>query len=226
MYDQIIGMAGEGLNTAATNFQDSGFNSASAKTNRAWQERMSNTAVRRHVNDLIAAGINPVLAAGSLGGGATTPQGAQASVKSSPPPFKSEQLIERMRAETDKKRQKVEEKRVKSEIDLMKLQGQGHTAKAYLDMSNASYAAKSLGLIDEQIKTERTQQAANSALGFKLTSEKIRQDVENMILKAKAAPYIGKDGINKITSWIDFTTSQIGNALNVVVPIVPRMPNP
>lgn len=54
------------------------YNSAEALANRNWQERMSNTAYQRAVEDMRKAGINPILAYAN--GGASTPGGAGATI--------------------------------------------------------------------------------------------------------------------------------------------------
>lgn len=53
------------------------FNAGEAQTAREWQERLSNTQYQRSVSDMVAAGLNPMLA--YMKGGAGVPSGAQAS---------------------------------------------------------------------------------------------------------------------------------------------------
>ena len=56
------------------------FNSREAQKQREWQERMANTQYQRAVQDMSAAGLNPILAVTGGGVGTGVPGGATASV--------------------------------------------------------------------------------------------------------------------------------------------------
>lgn len=57
------------------------YNAKQAQLDREFQERMSNTSYQRAVKDLLAAGLNPILAVGNMG--ASTPVGAMGAMSSS-----------------------------------------------------------------------------------------------------------------------------------------------
>ncbi len=59
--------------SAAQNLQAMEWSAKEAQKTRDWQESLSNSAHQREVKDLIAAGLNPILA---INGGASTPSGA------------------------------------------------------------------------------------------------------------------------------------------------------
>ena len=60
--------------------QASTFNAEEAEKQRKWQEKMANTVYQRTVKDMLAAGINPVLAANMGLGTASVGSGASASM--------------------------------------------------------------------------------------------------------------------------------------------------
>lgn len=95
------------------------FGSSEADKNRGWQENLSNTAIRRRVKDMKAAGINPLLAAQGIGastpgGGIPTPTNVSSGLTSG-----LSQNIQRksMQAQVAKQQAETESARVTASLD-------------------------------------------------------------------------------------------------------------
>lgn len=91
MWETLIGagisaaasLAGGALSSSGASANNAAmmqFNSQEAQKNRDWQEKMSNSAYQRAMQDMRQAGLNPILAYQQ--GGASSPSGSSASVSS------------------------------------------------------------------------------------------------------------------------------------------------
>lgn len=161
VWGAIIGAAGALAGSALSAKGQRDTNDANREMSaeqRAWQEKMSNTAHQREVADLRAAGLNPILSAG--GSGASTPVGGMIGMENPNATFergisnavqasKVESEIEKTKQDTNesKSREDVNKEtvpQIRANIALQRTQGD-LTAQQWYN------AAKQSNLIDEQI---------------------------------------------------------------------------
>ena len=153
----IMGMMNLGGKIMGQN-QAEGYNSAQAQAQRDWETNMSNTAYQRRTKDMLAAGLNPILAVSQ--GGASTPGGSSASVGAMDYGSAASEMV-------SSARQRSEQKQQEQTVELMeeqKARTQAETKAKYRE-------ADVLLAQEEQVKQATAHSAVQTVRDKRLLDE-------------------------------------------------------
>lgn len=165
-----------------------------AALNRAWQERMDNTKHQREVQDLIAAGLNPILSAHS---GGSIPSGAMAA-QSNPWSGLGEGINSAVKmSSVDKKRLEIEQQQTNA--NEAKLLAEENALNAEFERKQEETKA-----IKEQAEYTRqnTQNAATDNLIKSFTLEKVMPE-QAKLLRAQSLAATAQAGASTAAANVD-----------------------
>lgn len=188
-------LAGSGI-SAYGQSQANKRNIALAQENRAWQERMANTAYQRSMADMRKAGLNPILAYKQ--GGAAVPSGNVANVEST---FKDVDVGEAASSAFDARVKNQQVNQVKASAQALREQSEKSKADASLvrqrtraEVTKLTNESKSAfeQYQQEKERTHRMKRYGESATGRNLFSLEqmarrlgpwLKESVENALQK-------------------------------------------
>lgn len=145
-------------------------NIALAGQNRDWMTNMSNTSVQRNVQDMKAAGLNPLLAAG---GGASTPSTSAAEVAASNPASGIGQFGSAIQTAMDVKKTDTAVNVADAEIDNKRQDNKKKISETQLN--NAA----------QMTELERAKQTAASAREVSMRADLLRSTAPDTVKKSR-----------------------------------------
>lgn len=154
---------------------NSAVNLKSARDQMRFQERMSSTAHQREVNDLVKAGLNPLLSLKS--GGASSPPGARADVDVGADKAVSSALQARQLS--------LQQQQVESQISLQSAQANQANSAAALSQAQAKQVTETLPVSLDKLKAEISSVLAGTAVSQAQVPEiaqRIKESLERIKL--------------------------------------------